>query len=79
MTRAAGLVLVEFRAVVGAALSARYRGGRWFESTAAHTYSAPFHNTNPNAGPDHACLRYELGTSWRPTLCWEGAASWIES
>ena len=36
MTRAAALVLVEFREVVGAALSARYRGGRWFESTAAH-------------------------------------------
>jgi hypothetical protein len=33
---AAALVKVEFPELVGAALSPVYRGGRWFESTAAH-------------------------------------------
>lgn len=36
ITPAATLVTVEFRKTLGAALSASYRGGTWFESTAAH-------------------------------------------
>jgi hypothetical protein len=33
---AAVLVEVEFSEIAGAALSPSYRGGTWFESTAAH-------------------------------------------
>ena len=43
---AAALPFGEIRRQLGAAFRARYRGGRWFESTAAHTNSATFHNAN---------------------------------
>src|SRR6266571_2715484 len=36
ITPAAGLTRDEFPEIVGAALRPSYRGGRWFESTAAH-------------------------------------------
>jgi hypothetical protein len=40
ITPAAALPFPEIRCGLGAALGARYRGGRWFESTAAHKVNA---------------------------------------
>ena len=39
---AAALPVPEMRRDLGAALGASYRGGTWFESTAAHYYSEGF-------------------------------------
>jgi hypothetical protein len=55
ITPAAALVNVEFPEIAGAALTACYRGGTWFESTAAHQVALclPDALNVPATRPDH--------------------------
>jgi hypothetical protein len=55
ITPAAALPLPEIGRRLGAALRASYRGGRWFESTAAHqvTLCLPDALNVPVTRPDH--------------------------
>jgi hypothetical protein len=50
ITPAAALAELEFREIVSAALRDSYRGGRWFESTAAHFNSTGFPLTRTGCG-----------------------------